>query len=279
MKNIIVTIILGLLTVSLWAQRPSNTTQAAPSTGAADRSSTRSSRPSVSEQPVRPVAPPGPSIRPDVNKTTPRQTPVPSLLEAPKLPTYTEQMMGNTGRTATRTPKTTATTTARKKQEGRINWMTFEQALEKSKTEKRKVLIDVYTDWCTWCKRMDSTTFVSPAVANYINEKFYPVRFNAEQQQDIVFKDKTYRFKRGSGTASANGCHEIVLYWVNNNLKYPTVIFLDEQQNVIQALPGYQEPVKMEAITRYFGDDYHKKTPWESFERNFIPMPTGGAQE
>jgi len=164
---------------------------------------------------------------------------------------------------------------AKKQETAKINWMTMEQAIEKSKTEKKKIIIDVYTDWCGWCKRMDSTTFIAPAVANYINERYYPVKFNAEQQQDILFKDKTYHFKR-TGTG---GCHELVLEWVNNTIKYPTIIFLDENQNLIQPLPGYQESQKMEAIIRYFGDDYHKKTPWESFERNYVPTMVGGAQE
>ena len=41
-----------------------------------------------------------------------------------------------------------------------VNWLTFEEAVERSKTEKRKIFIDVYTDWCGWCKVMDKNTFV-----------------------------------------------------------------------------------------------------------------------
>lgn len=276
MQHFIATIILGFLAMPLLAQRPN--AQPTSSAGATERSApARSPRPSASDN--NNARHPGSGTP----KTTARTAQVPpSLLEAPKLPTYSEQLnvsSVNSGSARnTGSYNRTAKSPARKKQEpARINWMTFEQAIEKSKVEKRKVIIDVYTDWCSWCKRMDSTTFASPAVVNYINEKFYPVRLNAEQQQDIVFKDKTYRFRRATG--SGNGCHEIVLQWVNNNLKYPTLIVLDEQQNLIQALPGYQEPAKMEAIIHYFGDDYHKKTPWESFERSFVPMPIGGAQE
>lgn len=147
----------------------------------------------------------------------------------------------------------------------KVKWMTLEDALEKSKTEKRKIFVDVMTDWCGWCKRMDSTTFVNPAVAEYLNDHYYPVKFNAEQQQDITFKDKTYRFKKNG----ARGFHELAAEWLNNRLSYPTVVFLDENQGVIQPLPGYQDAVKMEAILNYFGTDSHKKTPWESYEKNF----------
>jgi uncharacterized protein YyaL (SSP411 family) len=46
-----------------------------------------------------------------------------------------------------------------------VNWVTFEQAVELSKKDKRKVFIDVYTDWCGWCKVMDKNTFSDPKVA------------------------------------------------------------------------------------------------------------------
>lgn len=147
----------------------------------------------------------------------------------------------------------------------RVKWMTLEEALEKSKTDKRKIFVDVYTDWCGWCKRMDSTTFMNPSVAQYLNDHYYPVKFNAEQQKDIVYKDKTYQYKKNG----ARGYHELAATWLNNRLSFPTTVFLDENQSVIQPLPGYQDAAKMEAVLNYFGTDSHKKTPWESYQKNF----------
>ena len=148
---------------------------------------------------------------------------------------------------------------------GTVHWMSLEEALEKSKVEKRKIFVDMYTDWCGWCKHMDSTTFVNADVARYLNENFYPVKFNAEQENDIVFKEKTYKFKKNG----SRGFHELAALWLNNRLSFPTVVFLDETQHLIQPVPGYQDAVKMEAIINYFGSDSHKKTPWESYEKNF----------
>lgn len=147
----------------------------------------------------------------------------------------------------------------------RIQWMTLEEALERSKTEKRKLFIDVYTEWCGWCKRMDQTTFSNRAVARYINEHYYAVKFDAEQQEDIVFNNKTYRFKRNG----ARGFHELAAEWLNNRLSYPTVVFLDENLNVIQPLSGYLEADKLQTILNYFGSDSHKTTPWETYEKKF----------
>jgi len=148
-----------------------------------------------------------------------------------------------------------------------IRWYTLQEALELSKTQdKRKIFIDVYTQWCGWCKRLDETTFVDPAVVKYINQHYYPVKFDAEQTEDIVFKEKTYKFK-GSGK---RGHHELAAEWLNNRLSYPTMVFLDENLNTIQSIPGYQEARKLEAIINYFGTNSHKTTPWETYERKFL---------
>ncbi len=149
---------------------------------------------------------------------------------------------------------------------GRVNWITLEEAQEKSKTEKRKIFVDVMTDWCGWCKRMEETTFTDPAVAQYLNEHFYAVKFNAEQTNDIVFHNKTYRFKSNNG----RGYHELASEWLNNRLSFPTSVFLDENLNLIQPLPGYQDATKLQAILHYFGTDSHRTTPWETYEKNFV---------
>ncbi|MCC7246118.1 MAG: DUF255 domain-containing protein [Saprospiraceae bacterium] len=153
----------------------------------------------------------------------------------------------------------------KKKENAVVNWMTLDQAIEKSKTEKRKIFIDVYTDWCGWCKHMDSTSFSQPAVANYLNEKFYAVKFNAEQTGDLNFQGKTWKYiKNGS-----RGYHELASHWLNNRLSFPTSVFLDENMNTIQPLAGYLDAAKLEAILHYFGTDSHRTTPWESYEKKY----------
>ena len=75
---------------------------------------------------------------------------------------------------------------------GPINWLTLEEADSLYKIQKRPMFIDVYTDWCGWCKRMDASTFKDPTVAAYLNANFYPVKLNAETKDTITFNGKTY---------------------------------------------------------------------------------------
>ena len=63
----------------------------------------------------------------------------------------------------------------------KIKWLTIEQAYALNQKEPRKMVIDVYTDWCGWCKVMDRETFSKPAIAEFVNKNYYAVKLNAEQ--------------------------------------------------------------------------------------------------
>ncbi len=143
-----------------------------------------------------------------------------------------------------------------------VEWMSFEEAIERSKTEKRKIFVDVYTDWCGWCKVMDKKTFSEPAIAMYLNEKYYAVKFDAEQTEDVEFRDHTFKFI----SQGKRGYHELAAALLQNKLSYPTVVFLDEEFNLIQPLPGYREPKEFHPILQFFGSDQYKSMKWDKFQ-------------
>ncbi|MEL6306057.1 MAG: DUF255 domain-containing protein, partial [Bacteroidota bacterium] len=61
-----------------------------------------------------------------------------------------------------------------------VEWMSWEEALalSESDAEPKKIFVDVYTDWCGWCKKMDKDTFQNEAVATYMKEHFYMVKMD-----------------------------------------------------------------------------------------------------
>lgn len=148
----------------------------------------------------------------------------------------------------------------------KIKWLTIQEAAEKMKTQKKKVFVDVYTDWCGWCKRMDSSTFADKKVVKYLNENYYAIKFDAEQREDITWNGKLYKFKE----VGQRGYHELAAEWLGGRLSYPTTVYIDEEMALIQAIPGFQDAAKLEMILTYFGSDNHKKTPWETWEKNFV---------
>lgn len=146
-----------------------------------------------------------------------------------------------------------------------VQWLTFEQALKKSKTEKRPIFIDVYTDWCGWCKVMDKNTFNEPEVAKLLNTKFYAVKFNAEQKDDIVFNGTTFKFV----VSGQNGYHQLAAALLNNQLSYPTVVFLNENFEMLQPLAGYRKAPEFHKVAQFIGEGHYKNVKWEQWESQY----------
>ena len=142
-----------------------------------------------------------------------------------------------------------------------VKWITFEEAVEKMKTEKRKIFIDVYTDWCGWCKKMDKSTFTDPQIAKILNEGFYAVKFNAEQRQDVVFGGKTFKFIE----SGRSGYHELAAALLNGKLSYPNFVFLTDDYKFVpvvpgmSSLPGFQEPEQFHMYLTYVNENQFDK--------------------
>lgn len=148
----------------------------------------------------------------------------------------------------------------------KVNWMSIEEAEAAAKEEPRKVIVDVYTDWCGWCKRMDQTTFSNPVIAEYINQNYYAVKLDAEQKDSINFKDHTFKYV----AQGRRGYHELAAALLNGKMSYPNIVYMNEQMQVIQAVPGYQDAKSFEKIIKFFGEDHFQDTSWEDFQKNFV---------
>ena len=148
--------------------------------------------------------------------------------------------------------------------ESKVDWITFEEAIEMHKDNPKKLLIDLYTDWCGWCKVMDRETYSNQIIADYINQNFYPVKFNAEQKESVTFKGTTFKFV----ASGRRGYHELAAALTRNKLSYPTTVFMDEELRILQAMAGYLKPNQMEPIVKYMGDGHYKDTPWAEFQKN-----------
>lgn len=142
-----------------------------------------------------------------------------------------------------------------------VKWYTIEEAQDLMKTAPRKIYIDMYTDWCGWCKVMDKKTFTNEDIAKQLNSEFYAVKFNAEGRDDVVFKDHTFKFV----AQGARGYHELAAALMQGKLSFPTSVFLDEKLNLITPLPGYYPPEKLDPILQFIGGDYYKTTNYQDF--------------
>lgn len=147
-----------------------------------------------------------------------------------------------------------------------IQWITLEEAEMKYKQEPRPVLVDLYTDWCGWCKVMDKKTYSNPSLIKYLNQKFYAVKLNAETKKDVTWNGKTYSFNPAYKT------NDIALTLTKGELAYPTTVFLPADQSGPQPIAGYLELKEMEMMIKYYGENKYITLPFDEYAKNFRPV-------
>ncbi len=142
-----------------------------------------------------------------------------------------------------------------------VKWLTIEQADSLFEKNPKPMLIDVYTDWCGWCKYMMKTTFASKGIAGYINSNFYPVRFNAETFDTVVYQGKTYT-NPGIGTKPK---HDFAKYLLKGRFSFPTIVYIDRKRNIFP-VPGYLEIKDIEPLLVYFSEDININASYDNWK-------------
>lgn len=149
------------------------------------------------------------------------------------------------------------------KPDDKINWLSLSEVQEKLKTQPKPVLIDLYTNWCYWCKVMDNRTYQNKKVVGYINENFYAVKVNAETKDSLKWNRKIYtynpNYKVNSFAIFASG---------GKRIQFPTTIIFTDSDNPI-AIPGYLRTGDIESFLKYFGGHVYEKMSYPDFMKSY----------
>lgn len=148
-----------------------------------------------------------------------------------------------------------------------IKWHKFEEALALNNNyPKKKLFVDVYTDWCGWCKKMDAGTFKDSAIAAYMNENFYAIKFDAERKDTIILNGVKYV---NTNPNEKRGVHQIAANLLQGKLSYPSYVFLSEVGSLITVAAGYKSVEDMESLLHYYGDNQYIYMPYSEYREKF----------
>ncbi len=153
----------------------------------------------------------------------------------------------------------------------KVKWYTFEEALAANQKNPKKLFIDMYTDWCGWCKKMDQTTFLNPVIVDYMNKHYYAVKFNAERKDTVTFNGHDYVNANPTGKRSS---HQLAQQLLNGRMSYPSYVFMNEEEQMITVVPGYRKAPEFESILNYIGSNAYKTKKWDEFMSTFTPTAT-----
>ena len=148
----------------------------------------------------------------------------------------------------------------------KVKWYTVEEALKLNAAAPRKIMIDLYTDWCGWCKKMDAETFNHPVIAKYINKNFYPVKFDAEGSAIVKFGEQTF-VNQGTGGARKSTHQFATALGVSG---YPSVAYFTGDLKPIGVVPGFSTPEQIEPLLHFIVEDKFMSVSFEDYQKTFV---------
>lgn len=133
-----------------------------------------------------------------------------------------------------------------------IVWTGIEEGLAQGTGSDKKILVNIYTDWCNYCKKMTDTVYPDSTVRQTVYEHFIPVGLNAESDAMVTFKGEPIserELARKLGVRS-----------------YPTMLFLSSNGDLILQSNGYMPAEDFNRMLLYIGSNAYQSMEFIQFE-------------
>jgi thioredoxin-related protein len=130
-------------------------------------------------------------------------------------------------------------------------WREWDDGLREARVSGKPVLVDVYTDWCGWCKRMDRDVYARADVRDYLQRRFVAIKLDAEGGDAEQWKGASYTSRSLAAQFRVTG--------------YPTTIFLDASGEHLVNVPGYVPADRFLLLLRYVGERHIDRISFDEF--------------
>jgi thioredoxin-related protein len=133
-------------------------------------------------------------------------------------------------------------------------WVTLEQAQTQARDQGKYILLDVYTEWCGFCRRMIRETYADKRVQEALDRYFYPVRIDAESSRQVKFQGENFSM---ADLALAFGVQS-----------FPTTIFLNPDGEPVALQPGFIEPGRFHKMLSFVGSESYRYQTFQQYSES-----------
>jgi uncharacterized protein YyaL (SSP411 family) len=127
-----------------------------------------------------------------------------------------------------------------------LRWYQWNEGYPLAKKEGKIILVDAYTDWCGWCKKMDRDTYSNPGIIQTLNKDFIAIKFNPELRDSVYWVDSTSYSATDFFNQLTRG----------ERTGFPTTYFINPIKRSLFIDPGYHDAATFSGVLKQVLKDY-----------------------
>ena len=143
-------------------------------------------------------------------------------------------------------------------------WQGWDEIQQLMEQQPKPIIIDIYTDWCIYCKKIDASTYKNDSVCQYMKDHFYRFKFNGESKDTLMWHNKKFGFNK------IYKVHNFVQYVSQGAIVFPTTVVITPDGQPY-ANGGMLNVKEMETLLKYYGTVYPDKS-FEEFSKYYLPV-------
>lgn len=150
-----------------------------------------------------------------------------------------------------------------------IKWMSWTEAIALNESAKKQgrptkqVFVEVYTEWCQFCKLMEQNAFRNVELIHYLNQNYLCVRLDAQERSNISYQGISFKYV--SSADGTDGVHQLAYSLLEGDLRYPTFLFFDPDMILLQRIPGAMDSKELLKVLSFFNSQNYEKVPFTEF--------------
>lgn len=132
--------------------------------------------------------------------------------------------------------------------------MALDTALESAVENGKKVLIDVYAEWCPYCEKMHTEVYTKSDIIDAVNEHFYLVKINIESENEVNYL--------------GNRMAESEFAKMLKSSSLPTTYFMNGDGELLGMQPGVLPADVFEDLLNFVGSDAFESLSFEQYRNS-----------